>query len=180
MTQAQKINSTTVQRRGNDTQQSQVGGGETEVGTEISPNKLPNISSIDVRSINNPENNDNNDKSYGFIKAIRKHLSDLNPSLVLENRASVARDHLAITQLFRLNLNGKKSDDKVGKPLGLTFVVLGIIFLVIGIIRYFHSQYLMTQGNFPASRGSIIFVTAVTVVSLAACLVVILTMELDK
>ncbi|CAG8480395.1 5159_t:CDS:2, partial [Dentiscutata heterogama] len=107
---------------------------------------------------------------------IMKKLEECNPSLVLENKASVARDHLAnertflawlrtslsfisigiaITQLFRLTGGGTSDshkDDKVGKGLGIAFIVLGIIFLGFGLFRYFNSQQLMTKGHFPASR----------------------------
>ncbi|CAG8555166.1 3683_t:CDS:2 [Cetraspora pellucida] len=80
---------------------------------------------------------------------IMKKLDDLNPSLVLENNASVARDHLA-------GSSDSHKDDKVGKGLGIAFIVLGIIFLGFGLFRYFNSQQLMTKGRFPASRGSVV------------------------
>ncbi|CAG8603609.1 4691_t:CDS:2 [Dentiscutata erythropus] len=131
---------------------------------------------------------------------IIKKLEDCNPSLVLENKASVARDHLAnertflawlrtslsfisigiaITQLFRLTggTPDSHSDDKVGKGLGIAFIVLGIIFLAFGLFRYFNSQQLMTKGHFPASRGSVVLGSLLTIVILAGCFVVILVID---
>ncbi|CAG8531877.1 11744_t:CDS:2 [Gigaspora rosea] len=131
---------------------------------------------------------------------VKKKFEEFNPSLVLENKASVARDHLAnertflawlrtslsfisigiaITQLFRLTGGSSDShkDDKVGKGLGIAFIVLGIIFLGFGLFRYFNSQQLMTQGHFPASRGSVILGSVLTVLTLAGCFVVILAVD---
>ncbi|CAG8612168.1 14063_t:CDS:2 [Ambispora leptoticha] len=104
-------------------------------------------------------------------------IKSYSPTLYLENRASVARDHLAnertflawlrsslsfigiglaITQLFRLSPDLPK-DEILGKSLGLIFMILGITFLFCGFFRYFHSQFAMTTGYFPASRGTVIF-----------------------
>ncbi|CAG8618162.1 6286_t:CDS:2, partial [Ambispora leptoticha] len=115
----------------------------------------------------------------------KRKFSRMNPTLYLENQASVARDHLAnertflawlrtslafisigvaITQLFRLNV--KPDEAKMGKPLGVIFIVLGIVFLSFGLIRYFRSQSVMTRGKFPASRGTIVIGTIITMLSL--------------
>ncbi|CAI2190539.1 12655_t:CDS:2 [Funneliformis geosporum] len=125
-----------------------------------------------------------------FRKWLVKKFDQLKPSLVLENKASVARDHLAnertflawlrtslsfigigvaVTQLFRL----KGDTNKGGNVIGIVFIMLGIVFLGFGITRYFHSQYLMTTGHFPASRGSVLVGTILTILSLAACFLVI-------
>ncbi|KAI9339710.1 hypothetical protein BD770DRAFT_330959 [Pilaira anomala] len=114
-------------------------------------------------------------------------------SLYLENNAAVARDHLAnertylawvrtslstisigvaITQLFRLDKNvfedPKKAEElaTMGRPLGLTFVVIGMAYLIFAIIRYFHSQTAMTKGYFPASRGIVILSSSATFIAL--------------
>ncbi|CAG8678766.1 15172_t:CDS:2, partial [Rhizophagus irregularis] len=131
-------------------------------------------------NIKQPQSRLTNRRSFGSTDSNYSSydLDSINPSLTLENKASVARDHLAnertflawlrtslsfisigiaITQLFRLT---KISDDqraneynKEGKVLGIIFILLGVVFLSFGITRYFHSQYLMTKGHFPASRG---------------------------
>jgi len=63
--------------------------------------------------------------------------------------------------------------------MGIVFIILGIIFLSFGIVRYFHTQYLMTQGNFPASRGSVVVGTILTILALASCFFVII-MDSEK
>ncbi|KAG9290395.1 hypothetical protein G9A89_007126 [Geosiphon pyriformis] len=133
---------------------------------------------------------------------VRIKLGQLNPTLYLENKASVARDHLAnertflawlrtslsfisigvaITQLFRLNITTRSPiEEKVGKPLGVVFILLGIIFLSFGFVRYFHSQHTLTTGKFPASRGTVVLGSIFTMLSLAGCLCVILIVDSGK
>jgi uncharacterized membrane protein YidH (DUF202 family) len=64
--------------------------------------------------------------------------------------------------------------DKGGKIMGIVFIILGIVFLSFGITRYFHSQYLMTKGHFPASRGSVVIGTILTLLVLATFFIVII------
>ncbi|CAG8759472.1 21014_t:CDS:2 [Gigaspora margarita] len=109
---------------------------------------------------------------------ILKKLEECNPSLVLKNNASVARDHLATIQFFILTKEGPKShqDNKVSKGLGLALIVLGIIFLGFSLIRYFNSQQLMTRNHFPNNStvnvilGSVFMFLTI----LAGCFVVII------
>jgi uncharacterized membrane protein YidH (DUF202 family) len=62
----------------------------------------------------------------------------------------------------------------IGKPLGMSFVVIGMFYMVFAFIRYFHSQVAMTKGYFPASRGIVILTTCSTLVALIAIFAVII------
>ena len=62
---------------------------------------------------------------------------------------------------------------QMGKPLGATFLGVSIVMLFVGFHRYFEGQHWIIRGKFPASRGSIAFVAAVTfalmITSLGGC-----------
>ncbi|CAG8582611.1 4756_t:CDS:2, partial [Paraglomus occultum] len=149
-----------------------------------------------ISIVNNTEEESSANMTKGNVNA----LLNWKPTLCLENKASVARDHLAnertflawlrtslsfvsigiaVTQLFRLNPSKHDHSGKevIGKVIGIAFTVLGVVFLLLGVIRYFHSQHTMTLGEFPASRGGVAIGTGLTLIILAGCMIVLLVVE---
>ncbi|GAA5809021.1 hypothetical protein MFLAVUS_002423 [Mucor flavus] len=88
---------------------------------------------------------------------------------------------VAITQLYHLTPPGEQNQvthAKAGKSLGATFVVFSILFLYFANARYFHAQIALTKGQFPASRGAVIFgSTCILAVLIAMFIVILLDMK---
>ncbi|KAI9261362.1 hypothetical protein EDC94DRAFT_519779 [Helicostylum pulchrum] len=121
------------------------------------------------------EKNEDDDKyfSSSFLLYLDDIYSKYSPAVVLENKGNTARDHLAnertylawfrtslslitlgigIIQVYHVSTAHHK---RIGRALGLIFVFSSILFLYFGNVRYFHAQWALQHGNFPASRGVI-------------------------
>lgn len=122
-------------------------------------------------------------------------------TIALENKGSVARDHMAnertflawmrtslsfitigigVTQLFRLQ---DKADSgghnaqalkRFGKPLGSLFVILGIITLIFGTVRFFKVQRMLTKNYYPATRLALVLLISTVLITIFITLVVVL------
>lgn len=62
----------------------------------------------------------------------------------------------------------------IGRPLGMSFIVIGMFYQVFAFIRYFHAQVAMTKGYFPASRAIIIVSSTATFTALLCVLTIII------
>lgn len=85
----------------------------------------------------------------------------------------------AVTQLFRLQNTGSNPNalikvSELGRPLGGSFIGLGILFLWLGTSRYFHNQTVLSYGQFPASRGSVVLATVTVLGVLIACFIIVI------
>ncbi|CEP10680.1 hypothetical protein [Parasitella parasitica] len=138
----------------------------------------------------------------GPYDLIGRVYAKFSTSFMLENKAATARDHLAnertflawlrtslslitvgvaITQLYHLvppGENNQVTHAKAGKSLGAAFVVFSIVFLYFANARYFHTQIAMTKGQFPASRGAVIFgSTCILAVLIAMFVIIVLDLK---
>ncbi|RUS31615.1 hypothetical protein BC938DRAFT_477460 [Jimgerdemannia flammicorona] len=63
----------------------------------------------------------------------------------------------------------------MGRPLGGAFLGLGIVFLLFAVARYFHTQAVMAEGKFPATRGIVIIGAVGIMAVLVAIFVIVVT-----
>lgn len=96
----------------------------------------------------------------------------LNPLLEhLKIDPANAKDLISLSALTD---NDNQKLGNIGKPLGATFIGLSILVLLVGFQRYFESQYWITRGKFPASRGSVALIALFAGALIVGSLVVII------
>lgn len=97
---------------------------------------------------------------------------------------------VGVTQLFRIedksanaildgshilfNTKADFSIHKFGKPLGGTFIALGISTLLFGLFRFFQVQSMLTKNYYPASRLSIFLLICIILAIILITLVMTL------
>lgn len=88
---------------------------------------------------------------------------------------------IAITQLYHLTPAGESNavtHAQAGKAIGATFVIFSILFLYFANARYFHTQQSMTKGQFPASRGAVLFgSTCIGAVLIAMFIIIVIDLK---
>jgi uncharacterized membrane protein YidH (DUF202 family) len=113
---------------------------------------------------------------FRLNKSINQHGS--SPSQVLDPLLAHLQIDRANAQdlitLSALTDDTSQQLGNVGKPLGATFIGLSILVLLVGFHRYFESQYWITRGKFPASRGSVALIAFVAGALIVGSLVVII------
>ncbi|KAL0090323.1 hypothetical protein J3Q64DRAFT_1729360 [Phycomyces blakesleeanus] len=132
---------------------------------------------------------------HPWLTFLEEFIEEYSTSRYLENKNSVARDHLAnertylawlrtslatiscgvaITQFFRLDKSIRDGSLLwFGRPVGLCFILMGMMFLMFAFVRYFHVQASMIKGYFPASRGIVIVTTSSVLMALIALFIII-------
>lgn len=65
---------------------------------------------------------------------------------------------------------------RLGRALGLIFVMASILFLYFGLVRYFHAQCALQHGNFPSSRGIITW-ASFCILFLFVCMFTVVILE---
>ncbi|PHH58625.1 hypothetical protein CDD82_2823 [Ophiocordyceps australis] len=151
------------------------------------------------------QSQDNGQLSSSSSKPWWRKLLGNFQSIELDNKGSVARDHLAlertflawlrtslafasigiaVTQLFRLNMSLSDTDTldqsalrRLGRPLGACFLAISILTLGLGFRRYFNGQQWILRGKFPASRGTIVVVGLMALAIMLVSLIVVVAIH---
>lgn len=65
----------------------------------------------------------------------------------------------------------------MGKPLGATFLGISVLTLLLGYRRYVNGQEWIIKGKFPASRGTVIILVAMSFAIMVLSLVVVIVIH---
>lgn len=118
---------------------------------------------------------DNTSQKTDYFSSVLLYLDSIydkySLAVKLKAKGNTARDHLANERTylawFRTSISlitlgigiiqvyhvSEAKHKTFGRALGLIFVMASILFLYFGNVRYFHAQWALQHGNFPASRG---------------------------
>lgn len=88
---------------------------------------------------------------------------------------------VALTQLFRLpSLVENPLAMRASSIMGSVVVGMGIITTVLGLIRYFHVQQVLQEGEFPVTRYMIIVLFTLTFAIVAVALAILIETVADN
>lgn len=79
---------------------------------------------------------------------------------------------------YEMNVIDKVRLDQYGRVIEILCITLGICCLVFGMVRYFHTQALLTKDHFPVARVPVVILIAINVVLVV--LLVLLDTKLFK
>lgn len=93
----------------------------------------------------------------------------------LRTSLSLVTVGIGIVQLFKLkNLGESDEVAKIGKPIGVAFILIGIYTLVQGFFRYYRVQSLLISSFYPVSKWSIGLVNILVFLLVFVTLLVVL------
>jgi len=93
----------------------------------------------------------------------------------LRTSLSLVTVGIGIVQLFKLkNLGESEEVGRLGKPIGVAFIITGIYTLVQGFFRYYRVQSLLISSFYPVSQWSIGLVNVLVFLLVLVTLLIVL------
>ncbi|KAK0552365.1 hypothetical protein OC845_001740 [Tilletia horrida] len=100
-------------------------------------------------------------------------------SALTRPRSSSPGEASSLAELLAISRPRNEDLTRLAKPLGASFIGLGIVVLLLGSYRYFTVQTILTRGNFLPSRIEISVVSFLTGALVAASLAIVIVGRLD-
>lgn len=93
----------------------------------------------------------------------------------LRTSLSLVTVGIGIAQLFKLKKLGESDEvARLGKPIGVAFILIGIYTMTQGFLRYYRVQSLLISSFYPVSRWSIGLVNLLVFLLVFVTLLVVL------